>query len=269
MNTIESAILGVVQGLTEYLPVSSSGHLAVGAEMMGSTNAEENLAFTVLVHAATCLSSVIVFRKEIQAIFADLFKFKWNEGTRYAAMIVVADIPVIIAGLLLADQIDDLFANNLVFIGCMWLLTATLLLLTIRAVGTKKHLSFLNTFIVGIGQTFAILPGLSRAGTTIATGLLVGIDRAHIARFSFLMVIPPVLGKTILDTKDALEGQGAFTNLDFVPALTGFLAAFISGWLACRVMLNVVQKGKVHYFAFYCMAAGILAILVGSQIISW
>jgi undecaprenyl-diphosphatase len=236
MNEIEALLLGLIQGLTEYLPVSSSGHLAVSAQAMGSTDAAENLAFTVLVHAATCLSSIVIFRKDILSIFADLLKFKWNEGTRYAAMIVVADIPVIMAGLLFSDQIDDLFANNLTFIGCMWLLTATLLLLTLKFVGTMRKLGFGNTFIVGIGQTFAIMPGLSRSGTTIATGLMLGMDRAQVAKFSFLMVIPPVLGKTALDLKDVLTGEGgSFASLSALPSTIGFIAAFVSGLLACRV----------------------------------
>lgn len=268
MKELDALILGLVQGLTEYLPVSSSGHLAVGAELLGNKDAAENLAFTVLVHAATCLSSIVIFWKPILDILRDLLKFQWNANTRYTAMLLVADIPVIIAGLLFADQIDDLFAGNMSVIGAMWLLTATLLLLTTLVSKQEKPLTFLNTFLIGIGQTFAIMPGLSRAGTTIAVGLLLGVERAQVARFSFLMVIVPVLGKTVLDLKDVLSGDGgSFANLSLVPATIGFVAAFISGLFACWAMIRLVNKGKVHYFAFYCIAAGILALLIGNGVI--
>jgi undecaprenyl-diphosphatase len=268
MNELDALVLGTVQGLTEYLPVSSSGHLAVGAELLGNKDAAENLAFTVLVHAATCLSSIIVFWKPILAIFRDLFKFEWNANTRYVAMLLVADIPVIIAGLLFADQIDALFAGNMTVIGVMWLLTATLLLLTTLVPKQEKPLTFLNTFLIGIGQTLAIMPGLSRAGTTIATGLLLGVDRTQVARFSFLMVIVPVLGKTLLDLKDVLSGEGgSFASLSLVPSSIGFTAAFVSGLFACWAMVHLVNRGKVHYFAFYCIGAGILALLFGTGLI--
>lgn len=268
MNELEALVLGLVQGLTEYLPVSSSGHLALGAELVGAEDAEENMAFTVLVHAATCLSSIIIFWRPILAILRDLLQFKWNEGTRYSAMMLLADLPVIIAGLLVADKIDDFFAGNMTVIGSMWLLTALLLFLTTLVPSHGRDLTFKNTFVVGLAQMIAIMPGLSRSGTTIATGLLLGIDREKVARFSFLMVIIPVLGKTALDAKDALSGEGGgFDNLTFMPALIGFVAAFASGLLACKVMMGIVQKGKAHYFAIYCILVGIFAILMGTGVV--
>lgn len=270
MKETDALLLGLVQGLTEYLPVSSSGHLAVGAELLGNKDAAENLAFTVLVHAATCLSSIIVLWSVIVSIFRDLFKFQWNQGTRYTAMLLLADLPVIIVGLLFADQIDELFAGNMSVIGAMWLLTAALLLLTTLVPKQEKPLTFLNTFLIGISQTIAIMPGLSRAGTTIATGLLLGIRREEVARFSFLMVIVPVLGKTVLDLKDVLTGDGgSFASLSLGPALIGFMAAFVSGLFACWAMLRLVNRGSVHYFAFYCIAIGIFALLYGTGVIQF
>lgn len=259
MNWIEALILGLVQGLTEFLPVSSSGHLELGKALLG-VDAENNLAFTVVVHGATVLSTIIVFRKDILTLFKDIFQFQWNESTQYIFKIAVSMIPIGIVGVFFKDEVAAIFDNNgiLLLVGCMLLVTATLLAFTYYAKQKEKDISFKDALIIGLAQTFAILPGISRSGATIATGLLLGNKKAEVARFSFLMVLVPIIGENIL-----CLFSGEFTSngyLEVTPLIVGFFAAFISGLLACSWMIKLVKKGKLIYFAIYCLIIGVIAI---------
>lgn len=263
MEWFEALILGIVQGLTEYLPVSSSGHLAIGAHLFGMSG-EENLTFTVAVHVATVLSTVVILWKEIVWIFADIFKWKWNEGMKYAVNILVSMIPVAIVGLLFKDKVEEIFGSGLLVVGICLLVTAALLAFSYFArPRQRENISPLHAFIIGIAQALAVLPGLSRSGSTIATGLLLGNKKERLAQFSFLMVIPPILGEALLDVKDMAElgVSQAMAGLSPVALAVGFLAAFVSGCLACQWMVNLVKKGKLIWFAVYCAVVGIATII--------
>ncbi|MCR4849206.1 MAG: undecaprenyl-diphosphate phosphatase [Bacteroidales bacterium] len=264
MNWLQALILGLIQGLTEYLPVSSSGHLAIGQALFGLENGESNLAFTVLLHVATVLSTVVILWSEIVWLFKDLFKFKWNEGTKYIVNILISMIPVAIVGFFFKDKIEEVFGSGLLIVGIMLLVTAALLTFSYFAKPRQKeNISPVHAFIIGIAQACAVMPGLSRSGSTIATGLLLGNKKEKLAQFSFLMVIPPILGEALLDVKDMIEvGFGeAMGGLSPVAAIVGFLAAFISGCFACKWMINLVKKGKLIWFAVYCVIVGVVAII--------
>ena len=263
MEWFEAFILGIVQGLTEYLPVSSSGHLAIGAHLFGMSG-EENLTFTVAVHVATVLSTVVILWKEIVWIFADIFKWKWNEGMKYAVNILVSMIPVAIVGLLFKDKVEEIFGSGLMVVGICLLVTAALLAFSYFArPRQRENISPLHAFIIGIAQALAVLPGLSRSGSTIATGLLLGNKKERLAQFSFLMVIPPILGEALIDVKDMAElgVSQAMAGLSPVALAVGFIAAFVSGCLACQWMVNLVKKGKLIWFAVYCAVVGIATII--------
>lgn len=264
MSWFEALILGIVQGLTEYLPVSSSGHLAIGATLFGM-NGEENLTFTVAVHVATVLSTCVILWKEIVWLFSDLFKFKWNEGTKYVVNILISMIPVAIVGFCFKDKVEAIFGSGLLVVGICLMVTALLLAFSYYAKPRQReNISPLHAFIIGIAQALAVLPGLSRSGSTIATGLLLGNKKERLAQFSFLMVIPPILGEALLDVKDMAEVgvSNAMAGLSPVALLVGFLAAFVSGCLACKWMINIVKKGKLIWFAIYCTVVGIAAIVM-------
>lgn len=261
MSWLEALVLGLIQGLTEYLPVSSSGHLAIGAALFG-IEGEENLAFTIVVHVATVFSTLVILWKEIEWIFRDLFKFRMNAGTRYAINIVISMIPVGIIGVFFKDTVEDIFGAGLLIVGCMLLLTAALLTFSYYAKPRQKtSISLKDAFIIGLAQACAVMPGLSRSGTTIATGLLLGNNKAQMAQFSFLMVIPPILGEALLDTIKAVQGEAIAGDIPMSSLLVGFLAAFLSGCLACKWMINIVKKGKLIYFAIYCALAGAVTII--------
>ena len=263
MDWLQALILGIIQGLTEYLPVSSSGHLAIGANLFGMSG-EENLTFTVAVHVATVLSTVVILWKEIVWIFTDIFKWKWNEGMRYAVNILISMIPVAIVGLLFKDKVEAIFGSGLLVVGICLLVTASLLAFSYWAKPRQReNISPLHAFIIGIAQALAVLPGLSRSGSTIATGLLLGNKKERLAQFSFLMVIPPILGEALLDVKDMAEMgvSQAMAGLSPVALAVGFLAAFISGCLACKWMINIVKKGKLIWFALYCAVVGVATII--------
>lgn len=263
MSWIEALILGLVQGLTEYLPVSSSGHLAIGSEFFG-IEGEENLAFTVAVHVATVLSTLVILWKEIDWIFRGLFKCKLNEETKYVLNIVVSMIPVGIVGVFFKDYVEEVFGSGLAIVGAMLLLTAVLLTFSYYAKPRQKEkISLRDAFIIGLAQACAVMPGLSRSGSTIATGLLLGNKKETLAQFSFLMVIPPILGEALLDVVKGLNGEEAFGGIDALPLTVGFLAAFVSGCLACKWMINIVKKGKLIYFGIYCAIAGVLTLIYG------
>ena len=261
MNWFEALVLGLIQGLTEYLPVSSSGHLAIGAHLFG-INGEDNLTFTIMVHVATVLSTLVILWKEIDWIFKGLFKFQMNEETKYALNIVISMIPIGIVGVFFKDTLEEIFGSGLLIVGCMLLVTASLLTFSYFAKPRQKeNISPLHAFIIGLGQALAVLPGLSRSGTTIATGLLLGDKKEKMAQFSFLMVIPPILGEALLDLLKGLKGEAALGGIDAFPMIVGFVAAFVSGCLACKWMINIVKKGKLVYFGIYCAIAGTVTII--------
>ncbi len=261
MNWFEALVLGLIQGLTEYLPVSSSGHLTIGAALFG-INGEENLAFTIMVHVATVLSTLVILWKEIDWIFKGLFKFKMNEETKYFLNIIVSMIPVGIVGVFFKDKVEEVFGSGLLIVGCMLIVTALLLTFSYYArPRQKERISLADAFIIGLAQAIAVLPGLSRSGSTIATGLMLGNKKEKLAQFSFLMVIPPILGEALLDVIKAVKGEEAFGNIDALPLIVGFVAAFVSGCLACKWMINIVKKGKLVYFGIYCAIAGAATII--------
>jgi undecaprenyl-diphosphatase len=262
MDWIQALILGVVQGLTEYLPVSSSGHLTIISSFFGIDGAD-NLQFTVAVHVATVLSTLVILWKEIDWILKGLFKFEMNEETKYALNILVSMIPVGIVGLFFKDRVEEAFGSGLLIVGVMLIVTAVLLTFSYLAKPrVKEHLSLWDAFVIGVAQACAVLPGLSRSGSTIATGLMLGNKKEKLAQFSFLMVIPPILGEALLDILKAVNGEDVIADsIGTFPLAVGFLAAFLSGCFACKLMISIVKKGKLIYFGYYCAVVGV-AVLV-------
>lgn len=260
MSWLEALVLGIVQGLTEYLPVSSSGHLAIGSALFG-IEGEENLAFTIVVHVATVFSTLVILWKEIEWIFRGLFKFEMNSETRYVINILISMIPIGIVGVFFKDTVEAIFGSGLLIVGCMLLVTAALLAFSYYVKPRQKEtISMKDAFIIGLSQACAVLPGLSRSGTTIATGLLLGNNKAKLAQFSFLMVIPPILGEALLDMLKLVKGEDIAGDIPTLSLVVGFVAAFLSGCLACKWMINIVKKGKLIYFAIYCAIAGLVTI---------
>ena len=258
MSIFEALVLGIIQGLTEFLPVSSSGHLELGKAILGDNSLpEESLLFTVVLHFATALSTVVVFRKEVLEIITGLLQFKWNEEAQFSIKIVISMMPAAIIGILFNDQIEALFSKQILLVGTMLLLTGILLFLADKAKFTDKNVTFSNAFIIGISQAIAILPGISRSGATISTSVLLGIDREKAARFSFLMVVPLIFGKM---AKDLLDGGMMNANMDLLPISIGAIAAFISGLVACNWMIALVKNSHLKYFSYYCFVVGIAAI---------
>ncbi|WBL44468.1 undecaprenyl-diphosphate phosphatase [Algoriphagus halophytocola] len=261
MEIIDAIFLGIIQGLTEFLPVSSSGHLELGKAILGESKMPaEGLMFTVVVHFATALSTIIVFRKDIGEILAGLFKFQWNEETKFVTKIALSMIPAAIVGLVFEEELETLFGGQIIFVGCMLILTAVLLYMADKAKFTNQPVSFGQALIIGIAQAIAILPGISRSGATISTSVLLGIDKGKAARFSFLMVVPLILGKI---AKDILGGELSMQTEGFGYLGAGFLAAFVSGIVACTWMIKLVKKSKLSYFSIYCLIVGVIAIIAG------
>jgi len=262
MNWLEALILGLIQGLTEFLPVSSSGHLEIGKQLL-NTESTDSLIFTIVVHGATVLSTIFVFRKDIAQLIKGLFSFTWNEETQYIFKIAVSMIPIGIVGVFFKGYVEEIFNTEkiLLLVGIMLLCTAALLAFTFYAKAKDKEVSFKDAFIIGIAQTIAVLPGMSRSGSTIATGLLLGNKREAVARFSFLMVLVPILGENVLNI---IQNDSTPTgSIGVLPLIIGFISAFISGLLACKAMINLVKKGKLIYFAIYCAIVGAIAIIFG------
>ena len=262
MNWLEALILGLVQGLTEFLPVSSSGHLAIGRELLG-VGVSGDLVFEVTVHAATVLSTIVVFRKEILKLLRGFFKFKMNDETDYILKIAVSMIPVFVVGVFFKDYVEELFASMMV-VGIALLVTALLLFFSDFASrkaqaenNARNGIGWWQAFAVGIGQALAVIPGLSRSGTTISAGLLCGVKRDVMAQFSFLMVLIPILGEAFLDL---VGGDMAASGIGVLPLITGFVAAFVSGLFACKVMIALVRKARLGWFALYCAIVGILVL---------
>ncbi|MBR1933522.1 MAG: undecaprenyl-diphosphate phosphatase [Prevotella sp.] len=262
MDWFEALVLGIIQGLTEYLPVSSSGHLAIGQALFGMNDGADNLTFTVAVHVATVLSTLVILWSEIDWILKGLFKFEMNAETKYALNILVSMIPVGIVGVFFKDQVEEIFGSGLLIVGCCLLLTSTLLIFSyIAKPRQKENISLRDAFIIGIAQACAVLPGLSRSGSTIATGLLLGDKKEKLAQFSFLMVIPPILGEALLDVLKAVKGEAVMGGIGMLPLCIGFLAAFVSGCFACKWMINIVKRGKLVYFGIYCAVVGVITII--------
>jgi undecaprenyl-diphosphatase len=259
MDIIEAIILGVVQGLTEFLPVSSSGHLELAKAILGDTSVpEESLTFTVVLHFATALSTLVIFRKEIIEICKGLFQFQWNDECKFSLKIIISMLPAVIVGLLFEKELESFFGGKIGLVGCMLLLTALLLLLADKAKNTNKEVSIFNAVLIGISQAIAMLPGISRSGATISASVLLGVDRTRAAKFSFLMVVPLIFGKI---GKDVLSGDLNFQSSEIVPIAMGFIAAFLSGLLACNWMISLVKKSKLSYFSIYCAIVGGIAIV--------
>lgn len=263
MEWFEALILGLIQGLTEYLPVSSSGHLAIGSALF-DIKGEDNLAFTIVVHVATVFSTLVILWKEIDWIFRGLFKFEMNAETRYVINILISMIPIGIVGVFFKDYVEAIFGSGLLIVGCCLLVTALLLTFSYYAKPRlKENISMKDAFIIGLAQACAVLPGLSRSGSTIATGLLLGDNKAKLAQFSFLMVIPPILGEALLDGMKTMKGEAVAGDIPALSLIVGFIAAFVSGCLACKWMINIVKKGKLIYFAIYCAIAGTATLVLG------
>ncbi|TVZ15767.1 undecaprenyl-diphosphate phosphatase [Maribacter sp. MAR_2009_72] len=261
MDTLDAILLGIIQGLTEFLPVSSSGHLELGKAILGDNSLqEESLLFTVVLHFATALSTIVVFRKDIWEILSGLFQFKWNEESQFSVKIIISMIPAVIVGLFFEEQLEAFFGGNIRFVGFMLIITAVLLYFADKAKDTQKKVSFGNAFIVGISQAIAMLPGISRSGATISTSVLLGVDKSKAARFSFLMVVPLIFGKI---AKDLMSGDLNFTGENNVAMGAGFIAAFIAGLAACTWMIKLVRKSKLSYFAIYCLIVGLIAVIYG------
>lgn len=264
MDWLQALILGIIQGLTEFLPVSSSGHLAIGKELLGVA-ATEDLAFEITVHAATVLATIVVFWKQIVGYVKGFFKFKNNTETDFVLKILVSMIPVFIVGVFFKDSVEALF-SSLYVVGGALILTAVLLYFSdtiAQSRARKKNtyrngISYWQAFVIGLGQAVAVIPGLSRSGTTISTGLLVGVKREVVAQFSFLMVIIPILGEAFLSI---VGGDLSASTVGLLPLGVGFLAAFISGIFACKVMINLVKKAKLKWFALYCLIVGVAVVL--------
>ena len=261
MDLIEAIILGIVQGLTEFLPVSSSGHLELTNFLLSSKiDNEDSLLMVTVLHFATALSTIVIFKSELARIFKGLFQFKWNEETKFSLKIILSMIPAAMVGVLLEDEIESFFGGQILFVGCMLLLTGALLFLADRAKHTEKKVSFFNAILIGISQAIAILPGISRSGATISTSVLLGIDREKAARFSFLMVVPLIFGKMAKDIYEMMKEPDTMADTEFLPLGLGFIFAFVTGLIACKWMISLVKRAKLSYFAVYCIIIGLLAI---------
>ncbi|WP_179333722.1 undecaprenyl-diphosphatase UppP [Winogradskyella costae] len=259
MEIIDAIILGIIQGLTEFLPVSSSGHLEIGKAILGDESLpKESLLFTVVLHFATALSTMVIFRKDILDIIKGVLKFEWNEDLQFISKIALSMIPAVIVGLFFEEELEQLFNGNILLVGCMLIVTAVLLFLADKAKDTQKKVSFSNAFIIGISQAIAMLPGISRSGATISTSVLLGNDKTKAARFSFLMVVPLIFGKI---AKDLLGGELTYDSSNITALSVGFIAAFVAGLFACTWMIALVKKSKLSYFAIYCVVVGVIAII--------
>lgn len=264
MSWLEALILGIVQGLTEFLPVSSSGHLEIGHALLG-TSGEENLLFAVLVHTATVLATLLVLWREVTQLFKGTFtSLQWNKEKDYVAKILVSMIPVFVVGVFFKDQVESFFGSGLLLVGVCLLITACLLALSEwlqkKRNNAGHEVTYKDAFIIGIAQACAVLPGLSRSGTTIATGLLRGVKKESVAQFSFLMVLIPILGEAFLDLLKLLNGE-LTVSLGVAPAVVGFVAAFVTGCFACKFMIEIVRRQRLIWFAIYCAIVGIAAII--------
>jgi undecaprenyl-diphosphatase len=263
MNWFEAMVLGLIQGLTEFLPVSSSGHLELGKYLFG-INPDSNFYFSVAVHGATVLSTIAVLWKEIADLFKGFFKFRLNEETKYVIKIFISMIPVGIAGFFLTDIVDKYFSGNMVSLGIQFIITAAILLLPTFIKPKERPIGYFDAFIIGIAQAIAVVPAISRSGATIVTGMIIGNKKSDIAKFSFLMVLIPVIGANLVEMK---SGNFTAEGTSISVILAGFITAFVSGYFACKWMINLVRKGNLSWFAVYCVLVGIVSILLGLHVI--
>ena len=258
MEIINAIILGIIQGLTEFLPVSSSGHLEIAKAILGENKVgEESLLMTVVLHFATALSTIIIFRKDILEILSGLLQFKNNDSFWFSLKIVISMIPAAFVGVFFNDEIEALFGGALTLVGSMLLVTGLLLFLADKAKASAKKVGIKHAILIGISQAIAILPGISRSGATISTAVLLGIDKEKAARFSFLMVVPLIFGKM---AKDILSADIQYETTTFIPLLVGFIFAFLTGMFACKWMIKLVKSSQLKYFAYYCFAIGGIVI---------
>ena len=263
MKWFEALVLGLIQGLTEFLPVSSTGHLELGKYLFG-INPETNFYFSIAVHGATVLSTIVVLWKEIVDLFKGFFKFRLNDETKYVIKIIISMIPVGITGLFLKDIADKFFTGNMTSLGIQFLITALFLALTLVIRPKERPIGYLDSFIIGIAQAIAVVPAISRSGATIATGMMLGNKKSEIAKFSFLMVLVPIIGANIVEMK---SGDITSEGTSILVLVIGFLTAFVSGYFACKWMINLVKKGNLVWFAVYCVAIGVFSILLGIHVI--
>ena len=261
MGIVEAVLLGIVQGLTEFLPVSSSGHIELGKAIL-NIQTTDNLLYSIVVHGATALSTIVIFHKEIFEIFKGLLKFKINESFHYTLKIVLSMIPVGIVGVMLESEIESLFTGNVLLVGFMLTVTAVLLTITYYQKNTSKDVSYGRALVIGLAQAVAILPGISRSGSTISTALILGVDKERATKFSFIMVLLPIIGATVLKVKDYIDSPAIAGGISAGALVLGFFAAFISGLFACAWMIKIVKRGKLIYFAYYCFLIGIISIIV-------
>ena len=258
MDIINAIILGIIQGLTEFLPVSSSGHLEIVKVMLGENKAaEESLLMTVVLHCATALSTIVIFRKDILEIIRGLLQFNNNDSFLFSLKIILSMIPAAIIGVFFNDEIEALFGGGLTIVGGMLIITGLLLFVADKAKDSKKEVSIINSILIGVSQAIAILPGMSRSGATISTAVILGIDKEKAARFSFLMVVPLIFGKI---AKDIFSGDLEYQSTTFFPLVIGFIAAFITGIIACKWMIKLVKSSQLKYFAYYCFSIGVIVI---------
>ncbi|MFO7820704.1 MAG: undecaprenyl-diphosphate phosphatase [Lentisphaeria bacterium] len=262
MTLIDAVILGIIQGLSEFLPVSSSGHIELGKVILGRTDlGQDSLLFTVVVHGATALGTVVVFRKDITEIFTGLSLREMTNANKFALAVIISMVPAAIVGLALEAQFEKYFNGNILLVGSMLFITGLLLFLADKARKTDESVKNLHALIIGISQAIAILPGISRSGATISTAVLLGIDREKAARFSFLMVIPLILGKMLLDTHSLIKGDAGNETISLAALTAGLIASFIVGIIACRWMITIVRRANLKYFAYYCFAVGTASLL--------
>lgn len=262
MNWLEALLLGIVQGITEFLPVSSSGHLVIGKELLG-LEASDNIVFETVVHCGTVLSTITILRKEIFQLIAKFFKLQWNEETQYIAKIFLSMIPVMIIGLFFKDYVETLFGEGIALVGAMLLVTATLLALTYFVkFKQRKSIGWSSALIIGLAQAAAVMPGLSRSGSTIATGLLIGVKKEEVAKFSFLMVLIPILGETFLGAVGG-DFSAAASGIPTSSLVIGFFASYVAGCFACKGMIELVKRTNLLWFAIYCAIVGAIALTVG------
>ncbi len=268
MNWLEALILGIIQGLTEFLPVSSSGHLQIGESLLDIDRSKyDSLTFNVVVHAATSISALIVFRKDLIQMTRGLLTWRWNEEYEYAAKLALSSVPVVIVGLTMEKQVSEMFDGDVLFTGWMLLITAGLLLFTVLVKRNDREIGYGQALLIGMSQAIAVIPGISRSGSTIATALFLGIDKAKAAKFSFLMVIIPIMGKATLDTWAYFFPDAGVSAkpVETIPLAVGFVTSFLVGLVACGVMVRLVSRGKTWYFALYCLIAGLISIGLGNS----
>ncbi|MFC2123969.1 undecaprenyl-diphosphate phosphatase [Bacteroidota bacterium] len=260
MGVVEAIILGIVQGLTEFLPISSSGHVELGSALLG-IQTSENLLFLIIVHSATALSTIVVYRKDISSILSGLLKFEKNDSWDFTFKILISAIPVFIIGVFFKEEVESFFGGRVGLVGSMLIITSVLLAFTYFAKERAGKISYFKSLLIGISQALAVLPGISRSGATISTALLSGVKREEATRFSFLMVLLPIIGASLLDIMDIIQNPESRIGISFITLISGFIAAFVTGIIACRWMIKIVKKGKLIYFSIYCLIIGLIALI--------